>query len=51
MTLGCLASQSCTELGQAQPQLVIFLYLAPKLGFSIEKNVFRVGFSLHIVFP
>ena len=25
MTLACLASQSCTELGPAQPQLVSFI--------------------------
>ena len=32
MTLACLASQFCTELGPAQPQLVIFIIVI--LGFG-----------------
>ena len=37
MTLACLASQSCTELGPAQPQLVIHsvIYVDKILSYEV----------------
>ena len=48
MTLACLSSQSCTELGPAQPQLV---YLRLDLGLVVghyphPKQLFRDVFQV-----
>ena len=34
MTLACLASQSCSELGPAQPQLVVII-----IGFALTGDI------------
>ena len=54
MTLACLASQSCTELGPAQPQLVLSIIIVLTVvvfkPFIVETNLniqicFKIDFQ------
>ena len=42
MTLACLASQSCTELGPAQPQLVQYEKWKPQLVYRNPNDVLLI---------
>ena len=53
LTLACLASQFCTELGSAQPQLVqwIFMVLRRKGLAKVVLDKFKKQYINRITFP